>query len=52
MPLLIIVISNTITLSALKSMRQKIKHGIRTVLNRKRIEMERRIAISRRDVST
>ena len=52
MPLLTIAISNVITLVALKAMREKIKHGIRTVLNRKRIEMERRIVISRRDVST
>jgi hypothetical protein len=28
-------------------MRQKIEHGIRTVLNRKRIEMERRIVKSK-----
>ena len=51
MPLLIIVISNTITLLALKDMRDKIKHGIRTTLNRKRIEMERRILYSRKHLS-
>lgn len=32
---------------ALKDMRDKIKHGIRTTLNRKRIEMERRILNSK-----
>ncbi len=40
---MILIVTNTITLIGLKRMRDKIEHGIHTVLNRKRIEMERRI---------
>ncbi len=46
-PLFILITSNTITLIGLKRMREKIKHGIHTVLNRRRIEMERRIVKSK-----
>ncbi|CAF1021720.1 unnamed protein product [Adineta steineri] len=42
-PLVILIVSNTITLIGLKRMREKIKHGVNTPLSRKRIEMERRI---------
>ena len=46
-PLGILFTSNTITLIGLKRMREKIKNGIQTVLNRKRIEMEQRILKSK-----
>ncbi|CAF2701419.1 unnamed protein product [Rotaria sp. Silwood2] len=42
-PLIILIIVNTITMLGLKRMREKIENGIQTVFNRKRIEMERRI---------
>jgi hypothetical protein len=42
-PLIILVASNTITLRGLKQMHDKIEHGIQTSMNKKRIEMERRI---------
>ncbi|CAF1105940.1 unnamed protein product [Rotaria sordida] len=42
-PLIILIIANTITMFGLKRMRKKIENGIQTVFNRKRIEMERRI---------
>ncbi|CAF3801856.1 unnamed protein product [Rotaria sp. Silwood1] len=42
-PLIILITVNTITMLGLKRMREKIEHGIQTVFNRKRIEMERRI---------
>lgn len=45
-PLLIIIVSNTITLINLKEMHDKIEHGHKTVLSRKRIEMEQRIVKS------
>ncbi len=45
---MILIVSNTITLIGLKRMREKIEHGIHTVLNRKRIEMERRIVKSKK----
>ncbi len=40
---MILIVTNTITLIGLKRMRDKIEHGIHTVLNRKRIRMEQRI---------
>ncbi len=46
-PLAILITANTITLLALKRMHEKIENGIHTVLNRKRIEMERRILKSK-----
>ncbi|UJR22044.1 hypothetical protein I4U23_025112 [Adineta vaga] len=45
-PLIILIVTNTITLQGLKRMHEKIENGIQTVLNRKRIEMERRIVRS------
>ncbi|CAF0932256.1 unnamed protein product [Adineta steineri] len=45
-PLVILVIANRITLQGLKRMHQNIENGIQTGLNRKRIEMERRIVRS------
>jgi hypothetical protein len=44
---MILSVTNTITLIGLKRMRKKIEHGIHTTLNRKRIEMERRIVQSK-----
>ena len=46
-PLIILFTANTITLMGLKRMREKIKSGIQTVLNRKRVEMEQRILKSK-----
>jgi hypothetical protein len=43
----ILIVTNTITLIGLKHMREKFEHGMRTVFNRKRIEMERRIVKSK-----
>ncbi len=44
---MILIVSNTITLIGLKQMHRKIQHGVHTTLNRKRIEMERRIVKSK-----
>ena len=49
-PLVILVVSNTVTLMGLKRMRQKIEHGLHAALNRKRIEMERRIVKSKQQI--
>lgn len=46
-PLIILVTTNTITLQGLKRMREKVESGIQTALNRKRIEMERRVVRSK-----
>ncbi|CAF0859776.1 unnamed protein product [Adineta ricciae] len=43
-PLIILFVSNSITLIGLKTMRDKIEQGVSTILSRKRIQMERRIA--------
>lgn len=51
-PLIILFTANTITLIGLKRMREKIKNGIQTVLNRKRIEMEQRILKSQFSIIT
>jgi hypothetical protein len=48
-PLVILITANTTTLIGLKRMREKIENGIQTALNKKRIEMERRIVKSRRE---
>jgi hypothetical protein len=45
--LVILITANTITLLGLKRMREKIEHGIQTVLSQKRIEMEQRILKSK-----
>ncbi|UJR26902.1 hypothetical protein I4U23_008212 [Adineta vaga] len=45
-PLIILFVSNSITFFGLKSMRNKIEHGINILLSRKRLEMERRIVKS------
>ncbi|CAF1664281.1 unnamed protein product, partial [Rotaria sordida] len=42
-PLIILIIFNTITMLGLKRMREKIENGIQTIFNRKRIEMEGRV---------
>jgi hypothetical protein len=49
---MILIVSNTITLIGLKRMHEKIEHGMPTVLNRKRIEMERRILKSKKLLKT
>ena len=49
-PLVTLVVSNTVTLMGLKRMRQKIEHGLHAALNRKRIAMERRIVKSRKEI--
>ena len=46
-PLIILITANTVTLQGLKRMREKIESGIQTALNRKRVEMERRIVRSK-----
>jgi hypothetical protein len=46
-PLIILIVSNTITMIGLKQMCQKLEHRIQTGLSRKRIEMERRILKSK-----
>lgn len=46
-PLIILVGTNTITLRGLKQMHEKIERGVQTVMNKKRLEMERRIVKSR-----
>ncbi len=47
-PLVILITANTTTLIGLKRMREKIESGIQTALNKKRIEMERRIVRCKR----
>jgi hypothetical protein len=46
-PLIVLFIANTLTMRGLKQMHDKIENGIQTTLNRKRVEMERRIAKSK-----
>jgi hypothetical protein len=46
-PLVILAGANTVTLRGLKQMREKIENGIQTTMNRKRLEMERRIVKSK-----
>jgi hypothetical protein len=46
-PLLILLITNTIIYIGLKRMKNKIVHGVKTDLSQKKIEMERRILKSK-----
>ena len=50
-PLIVLFIANTLTMRGLKQMHDKIESGIQTTLSRKRVEMERRIARSKRSSS-
>ncbi len=46
-PLIILIVTNTIIYIGLKRMREKIAHGVKTELSQKRIEMEQRILKSK-----